>query len=130
MPIRSVPFLKQPRHIRQVRLWRLKVSVSMSVKAEKKTKQKSKERSGGSPRPPLQHSVVIGLSAVIVTVENETPYVLVVERPEEKAEETRIYGLPFGLFNPDLHRTTPVPVPYAAGTRPGIPASSLLAISR
>ncbi len=54
-----------------------------------------------------EHGVVIGLSAVIVTVQNERPYVLVVSRPASTARGkiADYFGLPFGPFDPQLHRT-------------------------
>ncbi len=54
-----------------------------------------------------QHGVVIGLSGVIVTVQNERPYVLVVSRPTNDSKDTSAdsFGLPFGPFDPQSHRT-------------------------
>lgn len=76
----------------------------MSAKAVKTSHKIKKGQSDASDVPAPQHSVVIGLSAVIVTVESETPFVLVVERKDTKARK-KSYGLPFGPFDPDLHRT-------------------------
>ncbi len=55
--------------------------------------------------------VEIGLHAAIVAVIDELPHVLVVRRPsqengQEKGEAcAAVYGLPFGPFDPALHRT-------------------------
>ncbi len=76
----------------------------MSAKAVKTSNKTNKEQSDASDGPAPQHSVVIDLSAVIVTVESETPFVLVVERKDERGGK-KSYGLPFGPFDPDLHRT-------------------------
>ena len=46
-------------------------------------------------------SLGIGLSAVIVSVQNKTPYVLTVPHPEG----TNLMGLPSGPFDPRQHRT-------------------------
>lgn len=65
-----------------------------------------------------EHSVVIGLNAAIIAVVQDTPLVLVVRRPvlpsmggtadlvtprAEPGEDA--FGLPFGPFDPALHRT-------------------------
>ncbi len=65
------------------------------------------------------HTVVIGLNAVVIAVPGDTPEVLVVRRPyapllsgaadehrfQEESGETENFGLPFGPFDPALHRT-------------------------
>ncbi|MFP4003648.1 MAG: NUDIX hydrolase, partial [Alphaproteobacteria bacterium] len=59
-----------------------------------------------------EHSVIIGLNAAIIAVWRETPHVLVVRRPElpDKGAPRAVpdddsFGLPFGPFDPALHRT-------------------------
>jgi len=51
--------------------------------------------------------VVIGLHAVIIAVMDELPHVLVVRRPAAESGDAgdAIAGLPFGPFDPALHRT-------------------------
>ncbi len=53
------------------------------------------------------HGVVIGLNAVVVSVQDETPHVLVVDRSRTPTvdDADTIYGLPFGPFDPETHRT-------------------------
>ncbi len=60
----------------------------------------------------LEHSVVIGLNAAIIAVWLETPHVLLVRRPRlpeggapEADTDEDAFGLPFGPFDPALHRT-------------------------
>ena len=50
--------------------------------------------------PASEHVVAIGLSAAIVSVAEERPTVLVVHRPDDRDD-----ALPFGPFDPFLHRT-------------------------
>ena len=52
-------------------------------------------------------SVIIGLNAVIVAVGDEIPAVLVVKRPtpDNGSEQNSSFGLPFGPFDPVMHRT-------------------------
>ena len=53
-----------------------------------------------------ERHVAIGLNAVIVTVHGETPYVLAVKREDSEGGHTATTtGLPFGPFEPELHRT-------------------------
>ena len=66
-----------------------------------KTRVSAKRRRPAVAETAAQHSVVIGLNAVIVTVKNETPFVLIVRRRNAEGAD----GLPFGPFDPDLHRT-------------------------
>ena len=49
---------------------------------------------------PAKHVVAIGLSAAIVSVVEERPSVLIVHNPESGED-----ALPFGPFDPLLHRT-------------------------
>lgn len=66
----------------------------------------------GVTRPPApEHSVIIGLNAAIIAVWLETPHVLVVRQPALPAHPLQVspdsvaFGLPFGPFDPALHRT-------------------------
>ncbi len=54
-----------------------------------------------------EHGLVIGLSAVIVTVQDERPYVLVVSRPAKTGHDRSrgAFSLPSGPFDPRSHRT-------------------------
>lgn len=71
----------------------------------------------GSDAGGQQHHVVIGLNAVVIAVTNETPKVLMVRRPYAPlnsgradahhftGEDVDSLGLPYGPFDPALHRT-------------------------
>ena len=53
-----------------------------------------------------QHGVLVGLNAVIVSVLDETPFILVMEPPDtDPTKQRQLQGLPFGLFDPETHRT-------------------------
>jgi len=74
-------------------------------------------RSAAGAEPDASHAVVIGLTAVVIAVWDETPHVLAVSRPyapliSAEADQhrfqdgtARAMGLPFGPFDPVLHRT-------------------------
>jgi hypothetical protein len=61
-----------------------------------------------SPKPGQQESVVIGLNAVIVAMSDGVPCFLVTPRQDgrdDALQDGPSYGLPFGPFDPGLHRT-------------------------
>ncbi len=52
-----------------------------------------------------QPNIVIGLTAVIVTVRDEIPYIVVIRRDPTGTRERSSAGLPYGPFDPEQHRT-------------------------
>lgn len=72
------------------------------TKGERKPLRRVEAAPAMTPAPGA--AVVIGLNAAILTVFDETPQVVVVQRVGAKREEAG-NGLPFGLFEPLQHRT-------------------------
>lgn len=65
----------------------------------------SKHPTGSGDRPGPAPAITVGLNAAIVAVTDETPMVLVVRNATPGGEAREPWGLPFGPFEPDLHRT-------------------------
>lgn len=53
----------------------------------------------------MSHSVVIGLSAVVVAIRDGEAMVLSVRPRDGAGQPSELAGLPFGPFDPDAHRT-------------------------
>ncbi len=85
--------------------------MTQSQKPEpKRQHQEPSSPSSDAARTAHSRNIIVGLNAVIITIQEETPYVLVVRHTEaadtdSRTDNTASYGLPFGPFDPIQHRT-------------------------